>query len=62
MNISEFERTKPVETMKSINKLINKLDKFVSIDNEANIHLAYKMLDETIVELKNIKEQLKRGD
>lgn len=55
MNISEFERTKPVETMKALNALIKKVEKMV--DNGCD--------DEDIIDvcnrLKDIKEKLKKG-
>lgn len=56
MNISEFERTKPVETMKALNALIKKVEKMV--DNGCD--------DEDIIDvcnrLKDIKEKLKKGE
>lgn len=35
-SISEFERTKPRETMKAINKLINSLDDIIQNNSSAN--------------------------
>lgn len=61
-SISEFERTKPVETMKALNKLIKKLTSFVESDKEPNIFLAYGMLEDVVKDLNDIKEKLKRGD
>ncbi len=61
-SISEFERTKPKETMKAINSLIKKVNGFLNNENEPNIHLAYSLLDEVLVSLKDIRQKFKNGD
>ena len=61
-SVSEFERTKPRETMKSINALIKKVDEFLNNGREPSIFLAYGVLDEVLVSLKDIKQKFKNGE
>ena len=61
-SISEFERTKPVETMKALNDLIKKVDTFLNNGRDPNIHLAYGLLEESLISLKDIKNKLKNGE
>ena len=61
-SISEFERTKPVETMRSLNALIKKIDGFLNNGRDPNIHLAYGLLEESLTSLKDIKDKLKNGE
>lgn len=61
MNISEFERTKPKETMKAINKLI----RFIKETGNRSVTVAFDYGDfskEVISQLEDIKEKLKKGE
>jgi hypothetical protein len=58
MNISEFERTKPVETMRALNALIKKVETLV--DDSTYIDVNRELLN-IWEELKDIKEKLKKG-
>tara|TARA_R100001015_G_C4444785_1_gene37069 strand:- start:16 stop:213 length:198 start_codon:yes stop_codon:yes gene_type:complete len=64
MNISEFERTKPKETYKSITDSIKKYKKIIEskhppMDDEDAI--AINLCEEFITNLINIKNNLKEG-
>jgi hypothetical protein len=58
MNISEFERTKPIETMRALNALIKKVKTLV--DDSTYIDVNRELLN-IWEELKDIKEKLKKG-
>lgn len=62
MNISEFERTKPVETMKALNVLIKKVEDTLSSNNVVNIFWLEGKVESIHKDLIDIKEKLKRGD
>ncbi len=62
MNISEFERTKPVETMKSLNALIKKVDNIMKFDNVPDIYWFVDQMDGVSLALREIREKLKRGE
>lgn len=55
MNISEFERTKPVETMEALNVLIKKVESMT--DNDCDDEDLFDIFNR----LKDIKEKLKKG-
>ena len=59
MNISEFERTKPVETMKALNALIKKVGKLIDETTDMDVD---RELSNILEKLKNIKEKLKKGE
>ena len=64
MNISEFERTKPRETYKSITNAIEKYkktidNKYPPMDDEDAV--AINLCEEFITDLINIKNNLKEG-
>lgn len=59
MNISEFERTKPVETMKTLNVLIKKIEQL--INDSADIDIDRELMD-ILGNLKDIKKKLKNGE
>lgn len=59
MNISEFERTKPVETMKALNALIKKVRELV--DDSTDINVDSELFD-IWERLKSIKEKFKKGE
>jgi hypothetical protein len=53
MNISEFERTKPVETMQELNRLINKYtniskDEASEEDVSSSVHFVTSRLSEEV--------------
>ena len=53
MNISEFERTKPVETMRELNRLINKYtiiskDEAAEEDVSSSVHLVTSRFSEEV--------------
>lgn len=62
MNISEFERTKPKETMKALNALIKKVD--ATIESNKDPYVSY--IDEILASIKkdlfDIKTKLKNGE
>jgi hypothetical protein len=61
MNISEFERTKPVETMRAIDNLI----RFIKDTGNQSVTVLFdygEFEKEVILKLNDIKEKLKRGD
>lgn len=61
MNISEFERTKPVETMKAIDNLIT----FIKDTGKQSVTVLFDYGDfskEVISQLEDIKEKLKKGE
>lgn len=61
MNVSEFERTKPVITMQKINELIKLID-----DERVKTEILYKdrvrSLDDISVLLKDMKKSFTRGE
>lgn len=61
MNVSEFERTKPVVTMQKINELIKLID-----DERVKTEILYKdrvrSLDDISVLLKDMKKSFTRGE
>ena len=61
MNVSEFERTKPVITMQKINELINLID-----DERVKTEILYKdrvrSLDDISILLKDMKKSFTRGE
>ena len=64
MNISEFERTKPRETYKSITNAIKKYkktidNKYPPMDDEDDV--AISLCEEFIIDLTNIKNNLIEG-
>ena len=64
MNISEFERTKPTETYRSITDAIKKYkktidNKYPPMDDEDAV--AINLCEEFIIDLTNIKNNLKVG-
>ena len=64
MNISEFERTKPRETYKSITNAIKKYkktidNKYPPMDDEDAV--AISLCEEFIIDLTNIKNNLIEG-
>ena len=64
MNISEFERTKPTETYRSITDAIKKYkksiyNKYPPMDDEDAV--AINLCEEFITDLTNIKNNLKEG-
>lgn len=61
MNISEFERTKPVETMKALNDLIKKVEITLSSEKITNIYWLESQLESVKKDLIDIKEKLKQG-
>ena len=62
-SISEFERTKPVETMKALNKLIKGVSENVELGKKhPQVSFSTLTMAEILSELKDIKEKLKRGD
>lgn len=60
MNISEFERTKPTETMKAINNLITKLSETVESDT-SDIDVDRFILN-LLDDVKDIKQKFKNGN
>jgi hypothetical protein len=61
MNISEFERTKPIETMRALNTLIKKVETLVDNDDDDDDIDVNRELLNIWEELKDIKEKLKKG-
>jgi hypothetical protein len=62
MNISEFERTKPTETMKALNKLIKSVSENVELGRKhPQISFSTLTMAEILSELKDIKEKFKNG-
>lgn len=65
-SISEFERTKPTETMKALNALIRKVNDFLiarySNEKGCDTQKVYALLDETVEDLRVIKQKLKNGE
>lgn len=61
MNISEFERTKPVVTMQKINELIKLID-----DERVKTEILYKdrvrSLDDISILLKDMKKSFTKGE
>lgn len=61
MNISEFERTKPIVTMQKINELIKLID-----DERVKTEILYKdrvrSLDDISVLLKDMKKSFTKGE
>ena len=61
MNISEFERSKPVVTMKKINELIKLID-----DERVKTEILYKdrvrSLDDISILLKDMKKSFAKGE
>jgi hypothetical protein len=61
MNVSEFERTKPVVTMQKINELIKLID-----DERVKTEILYKdrvrSLDDISVLLKDMKKSFTKGE
>lgn len=61
MNVSEFERTKPVVTMQKINALIKLID-----DERVKTEILYKdrvrSLDDISILLKDMKKSFTRGE
>ena len=61
MNVSEFERTKPVVTMQKINELIKLID-----DERVKTEILYKdrvrSLDEISILLKDMKKSFTKGE
>lgn len=62
MNISEFERTKPKETMKALNALIKKVDDTLSSEKVSNIFWLERQLELIKKDLEDIREKLKKGE
>lgn len=61
MNISEFERTKPVEAMKALkalNALIKKVDETLSSEKVTNIFWLESQLEIIKKDLEDIREKL----
>ena len=58
-NPSEFERTKPVETMKKINKLLKRIEELSITANSREEQNSYSELYEMVVVL---KETFKKGE
>lgn len=61
MNISEFERTKPIVTMQKINELIKLID-----DERVKTEILYKdrirSLDDISILLKDMKKSFTKGE
>ena len=61
MNVSEFERTKPVVTMQKINELIKLID-----DERVKTEILYKdrirSLDDISILLKDMKKSFTKGE
>lgn len=61
MNPSEFERTKPVVTMKKINSLINRIE-----EERVKTEILYKDRTRSLEEIKNLlydmKDSFKKGE
>lgn len=61
MNISEFERTKPIVTMQKINELIKLID-----DERIKTEILYKdrvrSLDDISILLKDMKKSFTKGE
>lgn len=61
MNVSEFERTKPVVTMQKINELIKLID-----DERIKTEILYKdrvrSLDDISILLKDMKKSFTKGE
>lgn len=60
-NISEFERTKPVETMKALNSLIQRVKQDVSTEGNHSGFWSGEIQD-IFNSLLDIKTKLKRGE
>jgi hypothetical protein len=60
MNISEFERTKPTETMRSLNILIKKMKSLKEMSiNSPWEEKQYEMIYDSLIDIKN---KLKNGE
>ena len=61
MNVSEFERTKPVVTMKKINDLINLIDE-ERVKTEILYRDRVRSLEDISVLLKDMKKTFMKGE
>lgn len=61
MNISEFERTKPIETMAALNALIKKVGSILNAGGVPEIYQLINDLETIQKDLFDIKMKLKEG-
>lgn len=62
MNISEFERTKPTQTMKALNLLIKDVEDILKINESPEVFWYDQQIVNIHEKLLDIKQKFKRGE